>query len=253
MSMNVAATNQRTFYEVDEKGLKKSRLEERGRKKTSKDDAVKSSAKSDISEKNEAKLSQKAQDFLMSLREKYGDYDFMIGNSTDDLKSLAKSGTKEFSVIFSSAELERMANDEKYANEKMQGVEGAVKMSKRICEENGFVSAFGNKDGEQGVINRISITVNDDGTMKIFAELEKTSVRQKERIEKSKEKRAEEEKQNDKTQKQNPYEKDKQSLVKKTTIEADSMDEFLEKLNHIQWDEIESREARSGERFDFSI
>ena len=35
-----------------------------------------------------------------------------------------------------------MATDEKYAAEKMQGVEGAVKMCRRICEENGYVSAF---------------------------------------------------------------------------------------------------------------
>ena len=116
---------------------------------------------SGISAKNEAKLSKKAQDFLATLREKYGDYDFLIGNSTDDLKELSKSGCKEFSVIFSSAELERMANDEKYANEKMQGVEGAVKMARRIAEENGWTSAFGDADGENVTINKIGVVVND--------------------------------------------------------------------------------------------
>ena len=82
----------------------------------------------DISQKNEEKLSSKAKEYLKSLREKYGDYDFLVGNSTDDLKTLSKSGSKEFSVIFSNAEIEKMATDEKYAAEKMQGVEGAVKM-----------------------------------------------------------------------------------------------------------------------------
>ena len=94
----------------------------------------------DISQKNEEKLSSKAKEYLKSLREKYGDYDFLVGNSTDDLKTLSKSGSKEFSVIFSNAEIEKMATDEKYAAEKMQGVEGAVKMCRRICEENGYVS-----------------------------------------------------------------------------------------------------------------
>ena len=55
----------------------------------------------DISQKNEEKLSSKAKEYLKSLREKYGDYDFLVGNSTDDLKTLSKSGSKEFSVIFS--------------------------------------------------------------------------------------------------------------------------------------------------------
>ena len=43
----------------------------------------------DISQKNEEKLSSKAQEYLKSLREKYGDYDFLVGNSTDDLKTLS--------------------------------------------------------------------------------------------------------------------------------------------------------------------
>jgi len=33
-------------------------------------------------------------------------------------------GTKEFSVLFSSEELEKMASDEKYLKQKMQGIFG---------------------------------------------------------------------------------------------------------------------------------
>ena len=46
----------------------------------------------------------------------------MIGNGSDEIRSLSKSGNKEFSVIFSSAEIEKMANDEDYAAEKMHAV-----------------------------------------------------------------------------------------------------------------------------------
>lgn len=209
----------------------------------------------DISSKNESKLSSKAQDFLKNLRSKYGDYDFLVGNSTDDLKLLSKSGSKEYSVIFSSAELERMANDEKYAQEKMQGVEGAVKMAKRIAEENGYTSAFG-KDGENGTINKISIVVGDDGSTKIFAELEKTSDKQKERISKAREKRAEEKKAADKkakekVEKKNPYEKDDKYSVKRTIIEASSEEELKEKLKNIDWSKVS--DSHSGDRFNFSV
>lgn len=209
----------------------------------------------DISGKNESKLSSKAQDFLKTLRSKYGDYDFLIGNSTDDLKTLSKSGSKEFSVIFSSAELERMANDEKYAEEKLQGVEGAVKMAKRIAEENGFTSAFG-KDSENGTINKISIAVGDDGSTKIFAELEKTSDKQKERIEKNREKRSEdkkiaEKKKKESLDKKNPYGNDDKDSVKRTTIEASTVEEFLEKVKDIDWTKVS--DSHSGDKFNFSV
>ena len=200
----------------------------------------------DISGKNEANLSKKAQDFLKNLREKYGDYDFMIGNSTDDLKALSKTGSKEFSVIFSSAEIERMANDEKYAEEKMQGVAGAVKMAKRVAEEYGFGSA----SGENGVINKIGVTVDDSGKMKLFADLEKTTSKQRERIEANREKRAEEKKAADKAKKKNPYEKNDKPSVKRARIEADTEEEFIDKLKNLDWSKIE--DSHSGDRVNFT-
>ena len=200
----------------------------------------------DISGKNEANLSKKAQDFLKNLREKYGDYDFMIGNSTDDLKALSKTGSKEFSVIFSSAEIERMANDEKYAEEKMQGVAGAVKMAKRVAEEYGFGSA----SGENGVINKIGVTVDDSGKMKLFADLEKTTSKQRERIEANREKRAEEKKSADKAKKKNPYEKNDKPSVKRARIEADTEEEFIDKLKNLDWSKIE--DSHSGDRVNFT-
>lgn len=205
-----------------------------------------------ISAKNEEKLSKKAQDFLNSLREKYGDYDFMIGNGSDELNALSKSGNKEFSVILSSAEIEKMANDEKYAEEKMKGVEGAVKMCKRICEENGFASAFGSGKGENGIINKIGVSFDDNGNMKLFAELEKTSSKQKERIEKNRAKKAEDKIAEEKrAQKKNPYEKEEKNSIKRATIEASSEEEFINKLKSIDWNNI--NDSKSGDRFSFSV
>lgn len=203
----------------------------------------------DVSAKNEEKLSQKAQDFLKSLREKYGDYDFLVGNSTDDLQAISKSGSKEFSVIFSSAELERMASDEKYAEEKMQGVQGAVKMCKRICEENGFLSAFDNGKGVNGTVNKIGVSVDDNGNMKLFAELEKTSSKQKERIDRAKEKKSEDKKQNERVKNNNPYEKKDKDSVKRTTIEATSEEELIDLIKSFDWNK--AKDSHSGDKFDF--
>ncbi len=203
-----------------------------------------------ISAKNEEKLSKKAQKFLDHLRKQYGDYDFLIGNGTDDLKALSKSGSKEFSVIFSNAELERMANDEKYAAEKMHGVEGAVKMCKRICEENGYVSAFGKGEGPNGTINKIGVSFDDHGNTKLFAELEKTSSKQRERIEKSREKKAEDKRHKETVGVKNPYEKDDKNSVKRATIVASSAEELLEKIKNFDWNKVQ--DSHSGDRFNYT-
>lgn len=106
---------------------------------------------------------------------------FLIDNKSDDLRSLAKSGTKKFSVIFSSAEIERMASNEKYAKEKLQSIEDAVRMSGKINLQYGFERGFG-KNGTAGTeITKIGIVFNDDGTTSFFAEL-KNQVQSKKNV-----------------------------------------------------------------------
>ena len=88
---------------------------------------------------SEDKLSKKAQDYLADLRSKYGDYDFIIANDSDDKKTLVKQSTKSVSAVFSTAEMERMAKDEKYAAEKLRNVDTAVRNGNKIAEDYGAV------------------------------------------------------------------------------------------------------------------
>lgn len=226
-----------------------------GVKKGLKDGTISSGSTNNISQTNESKLSSKAQEFLKNLRKQYGDYDFLIGNSTDDLKALVKSGNKEFSVVFSNAELERMASDEKYAKEKLQSVEGAVRMSEQINQQYGFERGFGKGNAASTEITKIGIVFNDDGTTSFFAELEKSNTKQRERIEK-----AREEKRAEKKEKEKKAEKEIQSYAKnnadtkRTNVWAKSMDELLEKLRGVDWDSIKAEnKSQSGGRFDFTI
>lgn len=215
------------------------------------DSQVKSSTASvnSISAKNEEKLSKKAQDFLKNLRAKYGNYDFMVGNGSDDIRTLSKNGSKEFSIIFSNAELERMANDENYASEKMFSIENSVNMCRKIFEQQGYVSAYGEGNN---TINKVGVVSDDHGNMKFFAELEKTSNKQKERLEKSREKKSEEKKAVDRrAHKKNPYERDSKASIKRTTIEANSYNELLDKLENMDWSKIS--DSKSGDRFNFSV
>ena len=115
-----------------------------------------------ISEKkvndSESKLSSKAQDYLKKLREKYKDYDFIIANEDDDKEGLASNSGKEYSVMISSDEIEKMAQDEEYSNKILGQMENAIDESKKLSEEYRY-------------IKQMTIDILGDGEFKFFAEL----------------------------------------------------------------------------------
>ncbi len=213
---------------------------------------------------SEDKLSAKAKDYLEKLRKEYGDYDFMVAGVGDDKRALLDSSDKEFSVMFSTAEIEKMANDEEYANEKMRKVQTIVDMSDRICEQFGLESAWDEK-GEKGVsLNKLAVSINDDGTMSIFAELEKMNEKQMEHIEKMKEKHLDEKKEAKKADKNldekkidnrdekkvNEYKKD-DFYGKKVVVEAVSEEDLVEKITNIDWNKAKA--VNVGAKLDLTV
>lgn len=182
---------------------------------------------------SESGLSTKAAAYLEKLRKTYGDFEFIVGSTGDDLHSLVKNSSKEFSVIFSLDELEKMASDEKYAKEKMDAVQGAVRMSRQINAQFGFEEAFRNGTGSK--ITKIAICFNEDGSVSYFAQLEKSLEKQKELIEKLREKSS-------------------QQATRKVTVEASSKEELLLKIKQIDWSEFTTENRQiAGSNFDYSI
>ena len=105
------------------------------------------------------------------------------------------------------------------------------------------------------IYTKIGIAFHDDGTTSFFAELEKSSAKQRERIE-----AAREEKSAQKKAEERKAEKELQSYskgnadVKRTTIVADSMEELLKKITSVDWDAVKSEKVSdSGNKCDFSI
>lgn len=193
-------------------------------------------------EKAARPLSERAQKLLEKLRRNYGNMDFLVSGQGGDAKSLFAKSTKEFSVIFTAEELEKMASGEKYEQEYMDRIRGAVRMSDEINRKYGFESAFGSNT-EKGRIAKIGIAFHEDGSTSFFAELEKSSKQQRERIEAAREKHA----QAGKTEsKKEPLKR------KKTVVEASSLDELVENMNQVDWSRIKE-ENGSGRRFDFSV
>ena len=184
---------------------------------------------------DEQKLSAKAQSYLENLRKQYGDYDFFV---SDDLDAAQTAGSsKEFSVIFTTEELEKMAEDDEYAGKVMGNVGKAVDLLKNLSE----------KDLGEGVqFSQLSVSFDDEGNMKLFAQLEKLSEDQAKRLEEAKEKRAEENKAAE--EKSQATDKDEQAdftkiIFKAADIEADSEEELLTKIFGIDWSKIPDEEA----------
>jgi len=172
-------------------------------------------------------LSQKAQDLFSKLQEKYGEYDFFVAENQDDMKNYMDKGTKQYSVVFTKEELEKMANDEEYAEKVIGQMESAIGMTKRL-EESGEL-------GEGVHFKQVAITFDGEGNMKLFAQLEKLSADQQARMEDAKEKKAEEKDKADKAgedRKEEQAQEEKGNIVE---IEANSEEEFWEKLLSIEW------------------
>ena len=199
--------------------------------KNSDDSAVKYGAATE----DEKKLSSKAQNYLENLREKYGDYDFVIADNADNPQELTANNTKGHSVILSTQEIERMAEDEEYAAKVMGQVEKAVGVVDKLAEES----------LENGVqFTSLAVSVDDEGNMKMFASLEKMSEQQRERSEDLKEKRAEEKKETEKAEKDpSEIEEEEEPVsVKRAEVEATSPEELLEKISQIDWASIKADE-----------
>ncbi len=212
--------------------------------------AKKSETAAQTSNASGSKISKRAQAFLDHLRKSYSNMDFMVADfdKGDNAKDILSRGTKEISVLFSSEELEKMASDEKYAKEYMDRVQGAIRMSEQINQQFGFESAFG-KTSDKGEITKIGISFNKDGTMSIFAELEKTMDKQKERVEKVRHKRAEEKK----AAARKDANRRNGVSTKKTTIQASSADDLFKKINEIDLSNIREDKKSYCHRLDVSI
>ncbi|MBQ6296261.1 MAG: hypothetical protein IJK81_00950 [Selenomonadaceae bacterium] len=181
---------------------------------------------------DEQKLSTKAQNYLEKLREKYGDYNFVVSNDMDTTKTLGSD--KEYSVMFSTEELEKMAEDDEYAEKVMGQVGNAVDMLKNISE----------KDLGEGVkFSQLGVSIDSEGNMTLFAQLEKLSEQQQKRFEEAKEKAAERQQEAKEKAKPDDSEDGMPVVFKSADVEAANEEELLAKIFGINWDEIPEEEA----------
>ncbi|MCM1054504.1 MAG: DUF6033 family protein [Bacteroides sp.] len=191
------------------------------------------------------KLSKKAQSVLDTLQSKYGNMDFFVQDfsGANEAKSIMSGSTREFSVLLTPDELEKMANDESYMKEKMDCIDGAVRMSEQIDREIPLVSSNDN-DLIRDDISKIGIAFDNNGKMTLFADLEKSTQYRNEKLDESMKKKAAEKKEDAKNE----------AKTKTTTVTADSAKKLLSKLMSFDWSEVEDEKENaysSPSLFDF--
>ncbi len=182
-------------------------------------------------------LSQDAKNLLKELQQKYGNMDFIVGDYGTDEEAAAylERGTKEYSVLLDVEELEKMAKDDSLKNENMEKIENARNQLAYMRTQLG-------EAGED--VKKMGVTFGKDGTTTLFASLEKVSERQRERIEEAKEaKRTEKSSDSGYNSAYN--------RVKRTTVQAQTTEELLEKIRNVDWNQVEEEKVPvTGSRFD---
>ncbi len=196
-------------------------------------------------------LSAKAKSLLEDLKKKYGNVDIMVADydTEEEAQDILARGTKEFSALFDTETLEKMAADEDVKKEYMDKLDGAINQLGEMAKK------LGDKSDE---VKHMGVSFGDDGSVSYFAELEKSSQKQRERIEQSradkKEQAAEEKKAEAKKAAEEGRLAGSPGTVKTTRVKADTAEELLEKIRNVDWDQIKASEVfATGGRFDLTV
>ena len=191
-------------------------------------------------------LSKAAQNLLKELKKTYSNMDFIVADfeTDEEAASLMSRGTAEYSALFTPEELEKMAADEDVKNKNMKILDGAVS---KLDE---MKTKLGDKADD---VTRIGISFGDDGEVSFFAELEKNSEKQLERIEKQREDKKDAAKDNGKAEAAE-YLAHGKPTGKRTTVYASTIEELAEKIANVDWNAVkEERQSTTGQRFDFTV
>lgn len=180
-------------------------------------------------------LSKEAKDLLKELQQKYGNMDFIVGEyeTDDEAAAYLSRGTKQYSVLMSAEELEKMAKDSSSKKAGMDKIESAR-------NQLAYMQTQLKESGEN--VTKLGVVFEKDGTTSLFASLEKMNEQQRERQEE-----AREAKRTEKSAANSAY-----NRTKETTVKAKTTEELLEKIRNVDWNNVEEKLVpASGSKFDY--
>jgi len=182
------AVFERTATEDDIRKMQQAREHKPWDKRDIKDSEKDSLEKFKIKKKNQdIQLSDKAQAVLDQLKEKYGNMDFFVAstNNEEETRYYLSQGTKDYSVVIDPETLEEMASDE----------ESFKKYDSILSNAGGTFEEVKKELGEDAnVVANLGMSIDKNGNVTLFAELDKHSMRMLESQKKQREAHAAEKK-----------------------------------------------------------
>ncbi len=179
---------------------------------------------------NGVELSKGAQDVLKQLQEKYGNTSFLVGSyeTDEEAQSILSNHVtdKEYSVLIDPETLERMAKDQSEMDKVMGTLEDAFKSLSDIKEQLG---------DDTSKVKSVGISIDKDGKVSFFAEMQKASEKQQKALEERRAERKEKEKAEEKA-----AEKKKEQQEESHRIFADNIEGLLEKIRAYSADRSEN-------------
>lgn len=201
--------------------------------------------------KKPAVLSKAAQNLLKELQKSYSNVDFIVADyeTEEEAAALLSRGTSEYSALLTTDELEKMAADEDAKKENLRILDDAVSKLGQMK------TRLGDKAED---VTRVGIAIGDNGEVSFFAELEKSSARQRELIEKRREEKKEASREEEKAEaKKAETERTRPAAAvsgKRTTVYASTVEELAEKIGNVDWGAVKAEgSSPAGQRFDFTV
>ena len=207
------------------------------------------------SEQTKTELSDAAVKLLKELKKTYGNTDFIVADyeTEEEAAAYLSRGRSQYSVLITPEELEKMAVDENVKKENLKVLDDAFSKLDQMKKQ------LGEKGQE---VSRVGISIGSNGEISYFAELEKVSEKQRERIEEKRESSREESREEmkemarkkmDELRGKGPASMPGREPLKRTTVQASSVEELLEKIGQVDWNEVPDEIIPSGHRFDYTI
>ena len=121
----------------------------------------------------EDQLSDKAKDYLAKLRKSRKNVDFRISEKGMENNYLAKKTNKEFTIVLTNEEIEKMATDKAFEKKQLyiidKTMKDMLKASLGLGEDNGSGKT------NTSDIKDIALKLKEDGSTELIASLEKSS------------------------------------------------------------------------------
>ena len=118
-------------------------------------------------------LSDKAKSYLKNLRRSRNFVDFRIAEKGKENDALAGKSNKEFTVVLSNEEIEKMATDKKFEREQLNTLDQTVKSM--LMAQTGIGNDNGANKTNVEDIKSIAAKTQEDGTTMLIASLEKST------------------------------------------------------------------------------